>query len=94
MAYTATDTSLKAARESAAKANLIRDKVYDELRKYPCGATADQIANDINETIYNVRSRMTELKDQELAEDSGRRGKSAFGKTAIIWLAKARKDEK
>jgi len=51
--------------------------------------TADDIAGALGADRLSVRPRLTELRDQGRVVDSGLRGKSAMGKSAIKWQVKA-----
>lgn len=78
-------TSRQAAEEITSKAKTLQKKILELLVNLPAGATPDQIAEYLEESILSIRPRMSELKAQGKIKDSGLRGKTAFGKSSIIW---------
>lgn len=87
--YQDTDTSLEAAEKIAPKAETIRAAVLDCLQKSPLPLSSSQIADLIGYPHVSVWPRLSELRERNLAEDSGQRGKSLYGKKCILWRAKA-----
>lgn len=77
-----TDTSLQAAPEHG-QALLLRQRVKDVLARLG-GATADECATELAESILSVRPRLTELKKMKLIEDTGIRRKNASGRNAAV----------
>ena len=49
--------------------------------------TADECANRLELDILSVRPRVSELRNNNLLDDSGNRGITNRGKTAVIWKA-------
>jgi len=82
--YQHQETSLKAAEEITHKAPTIREQVYDAVKEKGL-ASPEQVAEIINRPDCSVKPRFTELKNLGLIEDSGKRCKTRYNKTAILW---------
>lgn len=76
-------TSQQAAEATVPRAQLLRLKVLDQLRRQP--ATADEVAERLDESILSVRPRLSELRAQKLIEPSGNRRKNRSGASAAEW---------
>lgn len=81
-----TDTSREAAEDIKPKAKYVRDKVLADLRTNGPAIT-ERIAQRIGLPYSTVQPRTSELRAQELIEDTGWREKNASGKKAIVWRA-------
>ncbi len=64
----------------------IRSKVFAYLTEHPAGATADEIAAELNYSILTIRPRVSELNKQRRIIDSGLRRRNASGRNAIVWV--------
>lgn len=47
--------------------------------------TADQIATILDQTVLNIRPRISELAKMGYIEPTGKRRKNRSGKSAIVW---------
>jgi hypothetical protein len=85
--YKAAGTSQEAAGRVAGDASRLRAAVLDELRRWPTGRTADEIARLMNRSPLSVRPRLSELRaaGKVVATDERRRNES--GMTATVWRA-------
>ena len=63
----------------------LRNMVLAELRKTPRGLTADEIAQQLSESILNVRPRVSELVTSGHVVETSERRKNRSGKRAIVW---------
>ena len=79
----ASDTGRRAANLVAPRATSIRARVLDVIEIG--NATAEQVADEINEHFMIVRARCSELRAKGLIEDSGQRGAGALGGNVIVW---------
>lgn len=52
-----------------------------------CGATADEIAAALGESILAIRPRCSELKAKGVIYATGTRRKNASGMSAAVWVA-------
>lgn len=86
--YRRTDTSHEAARQIEPKAATLRAEVLDVLKRHPRGLDCDEVAEKLGRYFGSVRPRITELKNDGLIVDSGRRSESRWGKKVIVWLHK------
>jgi len=81
--------SEQAAEAVSSTASKMRAAVLAQFARYPCGATADEIAKDLNLSVLSVRPRVSELKRTGKIMQTGARRKSYSGMTAAVWrLAK------
>jgi N6-adenosine-specific RNA methylase IME4 len=80
-----TDTSRQAAEDmSPDRAAILRQKTLDTIRRSG-PISAGDIAKAIDEYLYSVAPRITELRKDGLVRDSGLRHKSDRGKPVIAW---------
>jgi DNA-binding transcriptional ArsR family regulator len=77
--------SEQAAEAMGSTANKMRAAVLAQLAQYPGGATADEIAKDLNLSILSVRPRVSELNRAGAIEQTGARRKNESGMTATVW---------
>lgn len=78
----------RAAREAIAdRAPRLRAAVLKALQAGPL--TADEIAEQIGETVLATRPRVTELHQDGLVFDTGNRRPNASGRNAVVWGLKA-----
>lgn len=85
--WKARDTARQAAEGVAPKAKPLRVRVLEELQRGE--GTPEQIADRIGAPLMNTRPRLSELAAQGLIEDSGKRGRAAGGRRAIVWRCAA-----
>lgn len=81
--WKARETSHAAAVAVAPMARSLRARVYDCIQERP--DTPEGVARRLNLDILAVRPRCTELARLGKIHDSGARGRSRSGKSAIIW---------
>jgi DNA-binding Lrp family transcriptional regulator len=62
--------------------------VLAQIAQYPDGATADEIAKDLNLSVLSVRPRVSELKRTGKIKLTGARRKNESGMTATVWLVR------
>lgn len=68
----------------------LKDKVLTVLRRYPSGLTADEVAEFCGASMLAIRPRVSELKNDGMIEDTGKRRKNPTSRmSATIWRAKA-----
>src|SRR5258705_4651847 len=67
--------SEQAAETMGSTANKMRAAVLAQFAQYPGGATADEIAKDLNLSLLSVRPRVSELNRNGLNEQTGARRK-------------------
>jgi predicted transcriptional regulator len=77
--------SEEAAEAIGGTANKMRAAVLARLAQCPAGATADEIAKDLNLSILSVRPRVSELKRTGKIKQTGARRKNESGMTATVW---------
>jgi len=63
----------------------MRAAVLAQIGRYPSGATADEIAKDLNLSVLSVRPRVSELNRLGDIEQTGARRKNESGMTATVW---------
>jgi predicted transcriptional regulator len=63
----------------------LKDKVLTVLRRYPSGLTADEVAEFCGASMLAIRPRVSELKNDGMIEDTGKRRKNESGHIATIW---------
>jgi predicted ArsR family transcriptional regulator len=78
-------TSEQAAEAVTGTANKMRAAVLAQLAQYPGGATADEIAKDLDLSVLSVRPRVSELNRTGAIEQTGARRKNDSGMTATVW---------
>jgi len=74
-----------AAKAVAGTANKMRAAVLAQMAQYPGGATADEIAKDLNLSVLSVRPRVSELKRTGKIKQTGARRKNESWMTASVW---------
>lgn len=77
--------SEQAAKAITSKAAKMRATVLAQIAQYPGGATADEIAKDLDLSVLSVRPRVSELKRNGEIEQTGARRKNESGMTATVW---------
>lgn len=77
--------SEQAAEAMGGKANKMRAAVLAQFATYPAGATADEVAKDLNLSVLSVRPRVSELNRGGKIEQTGARRTNASGMTATVW---------
>ena len=75
--------SEQAAEAMSGTASKMRAAVLRQFATYPGGATADEIAKDLNLSVLSVRPRVSELNRNGEIEQTRRKNKS--GMTATVW---------
>lgn len=81
--YRENDTSRAAAESMKPTAAYLQSKCLKALAKGPM--TADEVADDIGETPFATRPRLTELKLAGRIVDDGTRRRNASGRSAKCW---------
>lgn len=81
------DTSAQAATDMAPKAATLRQMALAALREAGEPLTADEVATRLCMDRLSIRPRITELKNAGRVVDSGQRGTTRAGKTAVKWRA-------
>ncbi len=88
-----TDTSLGAAVAIAPRIPELRQRVLDAIRaRGKHGATDHELCGELGMIKDTVAPRRTELRDDDLVVDSGRRRPTPSGRPAIVWVAKEYSD--
>src|SRR3977135_527671 len=59
--------------------------VLAQVATYPGGATADEVAKDLNLSVLSVRPRVSELNRNGKIKQTGARRKNESGMTATVW---------
>src|SRR4030081_2085747 len=77
--------SEEAAEAMGSTANKMRAAVLAQFAQYPGGATADEVAKDLNLSVLSVRPRVSELKRLGKVKQTGARRKNESGMTATVW---------
>jgi predicted ArsR family transcriptional regulator len=77
--------SEQAAGAMGSTANKMRAAVLAQFATYPGGATADEVAKDLNLSVLSVRPRVSELKRTGEIRQTGGRRKNESGMTATVW---------
>jgi predicted ArsR family transcriptional regulator len=77
--------SEQAAEAICGNASKVRAAVFAQLGTYPGGATADEVARDLNLSVLSVRPRVSELKRTGKIKETGARRKNDSGMTATVW---------
>jgi len=86
--YKEQSTSKEAANKinSRGRTRKLRKKTLDAIRrKGSYGATPEEIAEILSESILSIRPRFTELKLLKEIEDSGDRRRNSFGSNTKVW---------
>jgi hypothetical protein len=79
--------SREAARRVAGAASRLRADVLAELRRWPAGRTADEIADSLQRSPLSVRPRVAELKAMGKITATGARRRNESGMSASVWKA-------
>jgi predicted ArsR family transcriptional regulator len=69
----------------------MREAVLAQIAQYSGGATADEIAMDLNLSVLSVRPRVSELNRNGEIEQTGTRRKNESGMTATVWRIRAQR---
>ena len=77
-----------AAQAIGTTASKLRAAVLAQFAAYPGGATADEVAKDLNLSVLSVRPRVSELNRTGKIEQTGGRRKNNSGMTATVWRIK------
>jgi predicted transcriptional regulator len=77
--------SEQAAQTISGAANRLRAAVLAQFATYPGGATADEVAKDLNLSVLSVRPRVSELNRMGEIKQTGGRRKNESGMTATVW---------
>jgi predicted ArsR family transcriptional regulator len=77
--------SEQAAQVVGMTASKMRAAVLAQFAQYPGGATADEVAKDLNLSVLSVRPRVSELKRTGKIKQTGARRKNESGMTATVW---------
>lgn len=81
------DTAFEAAESVAEAAKSIRAQVHSAIaRSGPVGLTGDEVANSLELSPYQVRSRIAELRAAKRVTDSGRREVLGSGRRGVVWV--------
>lgn len=81
------DTEIEAAEKIAPKVTGLRLKALSALAdKGEAGATGEVITNILDEWIYSVKPRITELVRYGFVEDSGRREINSRKRREVVWV--------
>lgn len=83
--FKASGPSEQAAKSISGTANKMRAAVLAKLAQYPAGATADEVAKDLNLSVLSVRPRVSELKRTGKIKQTGARRRNESGMTATVW---------
>lgn len=81
--------SKDAAQSISSHAKTVRDRVHRFLKdRYPSAFSADQIADQLGESILTIRPRVSELGRDGQIEAVTERRKNKSGMSAHCWRAK------
>lgn len=82
----APDTEVAAAEKVAPKVGGLRLMVLQFLhRRKVGGATGERISKSLDQWLYSVKPRLTELARMGLVKDSGKREVNSRNRREIIW---------
>jgi len=82
-------TSREAAERVTSTAETLRGLALQHLRAiYPCGATADELAEQFNVSVLSMRPRISELRRKGEIVPSGERHTNSSGMSAHVWRAR------
>lgn len=87
--YKVRGPSAEAARQIAGKIKRLQADVLAELRRWPAGRTADQIADGLQRSPLSIRPRVTELKALGKIVPTGERRRNESGMSASVWKVSA-----
>lgn len=77
--------SEQAAEVMSGTASKLRAAVLAQFASYPAGATADEVAKDLNLSVLSVRPRVSELNRNGSIKQTGSRRRNDSGMTATVW---------
>ena len=83
--YKVSGPSQDAARSAASTAAKLRATVLSQIAACPEGATADEIATQLNQSVLSVRPRVSELNRNGQIKPTGARRRNASGMSATVW---------
>ena len=83
--YQHRDTSLAAAEDNEGKKLTLREQVYRLLLQATAPLSTEQVARELDRPYVSVQPRISELSNESRVEDSGKRGKTQWGKSCILW---------
>ena len=81
----APDTEVAAAVLVAPRVTGLRKQALEALSNQAEGATGEELSEIMDEWLYSVKPRLTELARFGLVEDSGRRKVNKRNRQEIIW---------
>lgn len=81
----APDTEVAAAVQVAPRVTGLRKQALEALSRQTQGATGEELSEIMDEWLYSVKPRLTELARFGLIEDSGRRKVNSRKRQEIIW---------
>jgi len=90
--YQSRDTSLAAAEADAGKKVSLREQVYKLLLQSAIPLSTEQIAERLTRPYVSVQPRISELSNDLRVEDSGKRGKTQWGKSCILWQVRGQNE--
>jgi hypothetical protein len=79
------DTERQAAVQVASRVTGLRKQALEALSRQTQGATGEELSLIMDEWLYSVKPRLTELARFGLVEDSGRRKVNKRNRREIIW---------
>jgi hypothetical protein len=79
--------SQEAAQRVAGEASRLRAAVFAELRLWPHGRTADELAKLMNRSPLSIRPRLSELRAAGKIAPTGERRRNESGMSASVWKA-------
>jgi len=85
-----TKTSKKALASVKPKIKTKREEVYEFIKFQ--SSTNYEIADELEMPLSSVTARCRELQILDLVEDSGYKRKTKYGKDAIVWQPKKKKN--
>ena len=80
-------TSAQAADGIRSGSARLRQQVLDLLRASPGGLTDEELQQRLEMNPSTERPRRVELVNLGLVADSGRTGRTASGRSAVLWVA-------
>jgi predicted ArsR family transcriptional regulator len=83
---THSETSREAAISIKGRTANLRTQVLEALRRHP--STDEALSERLTMSPNTCRPRRVELVDRGLVVDSGRREKTASGRSAVVWQVK------
>jgi hypothetical protein len=83
--YQGRDTSMNAANSNVKGRQTIRDQVYEALASSPLPLSTEELAEKIGKPFASVQPRTSELCNDGRICDSGKRGRTQWGKACILW---------